>query len=221
MVSEIIAHWRQFLSNNYQKQQILYTLLFTIINALLFTWFMRINEQRVGLKFNEPLIEYILPVTDYTWYIFTLTYINISLGVIFLIKIPFDFLKTLQAYNLLLIFRLISISILPFEPPENMIPMQDPIIETIAAYDGFIYRDLFFSGHTATLFLLGLMLKNKFLKIYFYIVTGIVAFLLVKQQVHYSVDVMAAPFFAYLCYYLIQTYWNKKETFQTQILERQ
>jgi len=135
-------------------------------------------------------------------------------------KNPLDFIKILQAYNLLLIFRLLSISILPLEPPADMIPMKDPIIETLVAYDGFIYKDLFFSGHTATLFLVGLMINNKVFKIYFYSVTLIVAFMLVKQQVHYSIDVLAAPVFAYICFYIIEQFWKKKELLQTQLIER-
>lgn len=219
-MTSIIQRWRDFISDNRQKQILVYSFLFTIINVLLFTWFMRVNEHRSGIQFNEPLKDFILPVADLTWLIFTLTYINIAIAIIFLIKNPLDFIKILQAYNLLLIFRLLSISILPLEPPADMIPMKDPIIETLVAYDGFIYKDLFFSGHTATLFLVGLMINNKVFKIYFYSVTLIVAFMLVKQQVHYSIDVLAAPVFAYICFYIIEQFWKKKELLQTQLIER-
>lgn len=220
MISDIVYNWRNFLKESRQKQSLLFTLLFTLINVMLFTWFMRVNEHRAGFQFNEPFIEYLLPVKDLTWQIFILTYVSIAVGIVVLIKIPLDFLRVLQAYNLLLIFRLMSISIFPLDPPAHMIPMKDPIIETIAAYDGFIYKDLFFSGHTATLFLIGLMIKKNFLKIYFYGITIIVAFMLVKQQVHYSIDVMAAPFFAYICFYIIKKFWEKKETLQVQYVEK-
>ncbi len=220
MISNILLSWQNYLNDNRQKQILINTFVFTIINILLFTWFMRLNEHRSGIFFNEPLKDFILPVLDLTWTIFTLTYVNIAIAILIFLKFPFDFLKLLQAYNLLLIFRFLSISIFPLEPPADMIPMKDPIIETIAAHDGFIYKDLFFSGHTATLFLVGLMLKNKLLKFYFYAVTCIVAFMLVKQQVHYSVDVLAAPVFAYICYYITEKYWKTKEILQTKFIER-
>jgi hypothetical protein len=220
MFSKMLLNWRIFLENNRNKQNFLFTFLFTVVNVLMFTWFMRVNEHRIGIQFTEPLLEFILPVTDFTWEIFIITYGSILLGVAILISMPFDFLKTLQAYNLLIIFRLISIGIFPLEPSSLIIPMKDPIIETLAAYDGFIYKDLFFSGHTATLFLLGLTLNNNWIKAYFYITTFIVAFMLVKQQVHYSIDVLAAPIFAYICYYLIELFWKRKETLQTQSIER-
>lgn len=219
MLSHIFFNWRQYLSDNRQKQYVIFNLIFTFINVMLFTWFMRVNELREGIQFNEPLIDYILPVTDFTWYIFSLTYLHIAIAIILISQFPVNFLKALQAYNLLLIFRLLSISLFPLDPPVDMIPMKDPIIETIAAYNGFIYNDLFFSGHTATLFLVGLMIKNKFLKIYYYGITCIVAYLLVKQQVHYSIDVMAAPIFAYICFYIIKIYWKRKEIQQTQFIE--
>jgi hypothetical protein len=215
----IFQHWRNFIADKGQKQIVVFILIFTTINVLLFTWFLRVNEQRIGVHFSEPLKDYIFPVKDFTWEIFTLTYISIAWGIIVLLRVPLDFLKALCAYNLLLIFRLLSISLIPLEPPADMIPMKDPIIETIAAYDGFIYKDLFFSGHTATLFLLALMMKNKLHKIYFYAVTIIVGFMLVKQQVHFSIDVLAAPVFAYICFYIIEQFWKKKEILLTQFIE--
>lgn len=215
MNTNLFYKWQVFFKENNYKQIFAFTLLLTLINVLFFTWFMRLNEHRRGIPFNEPFLEYILPVTDLTWYIFALTYISIALGIIIFIKHPIDFLKVLQAYNLLLFFRFLSISLVPLEPPANMIPMKDPIIETIAVYDGFIFKDLFFSGHTATLFLIGLMLKNNYLKILFFVITFTVAFMLIKQQVHYSIDVLAAPFFAYMCYYIIEKFWKGKEILQT------
>lgn len=215
MIAKLIYKWQDFLKEKSRKQIFIYTLLFTLVNVSFFTWFMRLNEYRRGIPFNEPFLEYILPVTDLTWYIFALTYISIALGVAILIKHPIDFIKVLQAYNLLLIFRFLSISFVPLEPPANMIPMKDPIIETIAAYDGFIFKDLFFSGHTATLFLIGLMMRNNYIKILFFVITFTVALMLIKQQVHYSIDVMAAPFFAYMCYFIIEKFWKGKEILQT------
>jgi membrane-associated phospholipid phosphatase len=64
-------------------------------------------------------------------------------------------------------------------------------------------KDLFFSGHTATLFILFLVSEKKIIKTVFLISTIAVAIAVLLQQVHYSIDVFAAVFFTYACYKLL------------------
>ena len=63
-------------------------------------------------------------------------------------------------------------------------------------------HDLFFSGHTSNLFLIAILFSKKYLKIIFIIITLIMASCLVLQHVHYSIDVLAAPFFSLLVVFL-------------------
>jgi membrane-associated phospholipid phosphatase len=58
-------------------------------------------------------------------------------------------------------------------------------------------KDLFFSGHTATVFLLFLNSQTKLWKNVFLTLTILVGFCVLIQHVHYTVDVIAAPFFGY------------------------
>jgi len=71
---------------------------------------------------------------------------------------------------------------------------------------------LFFSGHTATVFLLFLCLKkkqDKWLALGGSVLTG---FLLLVQHVHYTIDVLAAPVFTYFIYIsAVQLLHGKKD----------
>jgi hypothetical protein len=61
-------------------------------------------------------------------------------------------------------------------------------------------RDLFFSGHTATLFVLSLAMPTARLRGVGFAVTAFIAAGVLAQHAHYTVDVVAAPFFAYASY---------------------
>jgi hypothetical protein len=79
-----------------------------------------------------------------------------------------------------------------------MIPRVDPF--AAATTGTTLLKDLFFSGHTATLFLLFLTARVSMVRLIFLLCTIATGALLMLQHVHYSVDVAAAPFFAYACY---------------------
>jgi membrane-associated phospholipid phosphatase len=70
-------------------------------------------------------------------------------------------------------------------------------------------KDLFFSGHTATLFLLFLIMEKRVIKIIFIASTILVGIAVMLQHVHYVVDVAVAPFFAYTSYKIIDGLKNK------------
>ena len=60
-----------------------------------------------------------------------------------------------------------------------------------------VNKDLFFSGHTATMYLLYLMLPAGIYRKLAFIGALVMMVCLLFQRVHYTVDVIVAPFFAY------------------------
>lgn len=84
-----------------------------------------------------------------------------------------------------------------------MIPLVDPI----AHADGNIFvRDLFFSGHTATTYLVFLVCRRVHWrwKTLFLAVALMTGSMVVVQKTHYTIDVFAAPFFVYTSHGIIQ-----------------
>lgn len=106
------------------------------------------------------------------------------------------------------LFRMLSMYVTPLEPPLNTIDLKDPLVFVLGT-GTIITKDLFFSGHTATMLLLSLSAVNKKLKTIFLINTFIVALFMLIQKAHYSIDVIAAPFYAY-CSYRIICFFHKK-----------
>jgi hypothetical protein len=85
------------------------------------------------------------------------------------------------------------------EPPSTMIPLTDPFAEYFTT-GSVMTKDLFFSGHTATLFFLFLITEKKLLRFLFLCASIAIAVLVILQHVHYTIDVLAAPFFTYAAY---------------------
>ena len=103
------------------------------------------------------------------------------------------------------------IALISLNPPAGLIPMADPITNQFYGAH-YITHDLFFSGHTTTVFLIFLCLKNKTDRLYTLIASVILGFLLLIQHVHYTVDVLAAPVLTYAVFRLTLLFTkNEKE----------
>jgi hypothetical protein len=91
--------------------------------------------------------------------------------------------------------------LVPLNPPPGMIPLGDPFVEYFGT-GRLLTKDLFFSGHTATIFLFYLVSDpaRRGLKIIFLICTVLVAVFVLLQHVHYTIDVASAPFFTFSAY---------------------
>ncbi|MBK9403835.1 MAG: hypothetical protein IPN57_04760 [Ignavibacteria bacterium] len=72
-----------------------------------------------------------------------------------------------------------------------------------------IIKDLFFSGHTSTAFMLFQIARNKFLKGYFLIATITVSSCVILQKAHYAIDVFAGLVFSYTSYQLVKSFHRK------------
>ena len=84
---------------------------------------------------------------------------------------------------------------LPLDPPPTAIPLSDPLVEVLGT-GKLLTRDLFFSGHTSFMFLMYLVCNTK-LRPFFLLSTLLVGVCVLLQHVHYTVDVLVAPFVAY------------------------
>jgi hypothetical protein len=155
-------------------------------------------ETRAGIVLPDPVLSLLSP-HDFRWITFSLIYSGILLGIISLSFYPFALLLTVRAYILMILLRIVCMFLLPLDPPRDMIPLVDPFVQWPGVYQTFT-RDLFFSGHTATIVLLAFTAQWKDMKIIFACTAFLVAMLLLLQHVHYTIDVVAAPCFAFVAY---------------------
>ena len=129
-----------------------------------------------------------------------MTYLIVIFGVFSIISKAKVVLITLHSYIIILILRMGTMYLFPLEPPKGIIPLHDIILES-SFYSGRLnLKDLFFSGHIATVFLFYLVIENKAIKIFFLILTFIVAICLLLQHIHYTIDIVFAPLFTLISY---------------------
>ncbi len=154
---------------------------------------------RPGLFPPDPVIAHLGPM-DLSPAIFLVIYGSIVLTVARVLAFPYLILRGLHAYIILLLLRMLAMWLVVLEAPVDAIPLADPV--TVFFYPGGVpfLKDLFFSGHTATIALLVPLSRGPAARYAMAAATAIVAVLVVAQHVHWTVDVLAAPFFAWLAW---------------------
>jgi len=194
--------WKSFLKDKKHLTEFIITAVIVIAVIIAFSHFLHFIEQREGVVLDDPILKTFNPF-NLTWLTFVLIYLSLIIFVFTTFNKPSKLLIAFQAYGLMLIFRTIAMYITPFEAPAAIILLDDPFVQFFAKGD-ILTKDLFFSGHTGTLFLIFLLAENKTLKTIFLILTLMVGAAVLLQHVHYSIDVFVAPFVAYGSYKIIK-----------------
>ncbi|MBS1667438.1 MAG: hypothetical protein JST58_08680 [Bacteroidetes bacterium] len=186
-------------NKNFKKRVIIGGVLLAIIFGF-FPFFFQTIEKREGVALNDWLLNR-LPALNVSIFIFISIWAIALLCIIRMAQEPPVFIITLWGYIFLCLMRIASISMVALNPPKDLRALIDPISNFFYGTN-FVTKDLFFSGHTSTMFLFFFCLQKKTDKAFALLGSLVVGFLLLIQHVHYSIDVLAAPFFAYICYWL-------------------
>ena len=199
--------WRKYLHNSKYLIEFIITLILLIGILIFFSHFIDTIEARNGIQLNDPILKLFAPI-NLSVLIFGIIYLSILIGIISLFNDPPQLIFALQVYVIMLAVRIVTLYLTPLNAPANMIPLIDPVVQNFGTGQ-LLTKDLFFSGHTATMFLLFLVMNNKKLKIIFFILFILVAAAVLIQHVHYSIDVVAAPFFTYAAYRIVLLFKEK------------
>jgi hypothetical protein len=191
--------WKQLLT--YRKTELILTVFIFGILLFLFPRFLSFIEKRPAISLPDPVLILFSPV-NLTWFTFGIIYGSLIIAVINFVTRPALLLFALQSYSVMILFRMIVMYVTPFDAPVNLISLNDPFVQLFGSGE-VLTKDLFFSGHTATLFLLFLITDKKYLKNIFLICTISLGISVLLQHVHYTVDIIAAPFFAYASYRIV------------------
>jgi PAP2 superfamily C-terminal len=200
-LTTIYINWRKVFADRSMRNHViiiafLYFFLFKFCRII-----MTELEIREGIQLADPLLS-LIPAYDCSEITFALTYIALVTFILTTIISPARFIIGLQGYCLLIIMRTLSIYLVPLEPPAGLILLKDPvtIIFMSTPAGGYIVKDLFFSGHLSTIVLFFFVSNNKTVKKLLLVLGFSVSTLLLIQHVHYTIDILAAPFFSFLAY---------------------
>jgi hypothetical protein len=159
-------------------------------------------QARPGVVLPDPLLA-ALPAHDVSGATFALIYLGIGATLAYLLRRPALLLQALWAYLLIHACRTLTLYFVPLDPPTGLLLLHDPLVDRFL-YGGPtpITKDLFFSGHTATMFLLALAVRSRRWRLVLLAATVAVGALVLVQHTHYTYDVLAAPLFAGFSYWL-------------------
>ncbi len=181
-------------SSDYRKKLIIGLILISFILVSL-PFFFQVIEKRNGIIFNDYLLSW-LPAYDLSLYIFTVIWSMTLFTFSRFKQDPNIFLTFLWGFILINLSRFVFIGLIPLNAPADLIPIHDPISNHFYG-PKFITKDLFFSGHTAAMFLMFLCLKKRTDKVIALLATIIIGIAVLIQHVHYTVDVVMAPVITY------------------------
>jgi len=180
-----------------RKQIIAGTTLMMLVVVLLPRFFNHI-EKRKGIVLDDWVLALILP-HNVSVLIFAIIWSMILFVAIKAIYDPSIFIVYTWSLFFVSVARLTCIALVPLDPPRGLIPLTDPL--TAVFYGNTVVtKDLFFSGHTATLALIFFCLKKRNDRIIGFVATVIVGLLLLVQHIHYTIDVVTAPIIVYVLY---------------------
>jgi hypothetical protein len=189
-------NWLVAWQNKVFKQNLFVGLILLVVTMILTSYFFNyIETNKNGVILNDWVLQRI-PALDASVFIVTIMGSAIFLFSIRAIANPNILITFLFALVLQLTTRMITISITEFFPPHGLIVLRDPM-GSLLYQSHFITRDLFYSGHTAIVCLLAFCSFNKRHKYYFLLAAMSVGILLLIQHVHYTIDVVCAPLFAF------------------------
>ncbi len=180
-------------------------------------------EMRNGVRLDDKLLT-LLPAFDFSSPIFLLLYSSLFAIIITHINQPKTILRIIEMHFLVAVVRQVCILLVALEPPAHMIVLRDFFLEnTVYPHNAPLTKDLFFSGHVASIWIYFLCAKRKYLKIYLAFATAVMSLMILCMRVHYTYDVYGALFFTTIIYFApawIRSKYFSKESLNANVLNR-
>ncbi|MHB8207318.1 MAG: phosphatase PAP2-related protein [Mucilaginibacter sp.] len=196
----IKENWKETISNTSDRVKLIIgSVLIFIILALMPQFFNKI-EKRNGVVLHDWVLAAI-PPHNVSVAIFIVIW---GMGLFVLYRAlykPRIYILYIWSMVVVCLVRMATISFVALNPPIGLIPLADPLTGIFYG-EASITKDLFFSGHIATLTLIFLCLDKKSDKMIALGAIVTVACLLLVQHIHYSIDILASPIITYICFRL-------------------
>lgn len=158
-------------------------------------------ESRTGVLLEDRWL-YFFPSVDFSEYVFILLYSSLLLLLISHLDKPKVILRIIEMHFAVAVLRQICILAVPLEPPIGMIVLRDVFLEnTVYPHQSPMTKDLFFSGHVASVYLYLLCAERKWVKGFLLFSCIFMCIMILSMKVHYTYDVYGAFFFTTILYY--------------------
>ncbi|MBS1493759.1 MAG: phosphatase PAP2 family protein [Bacteroidetes bacterium] len=209
--------WKTFFSDRKNIYLFPLTVIFLVFTMSSFARFLVFNEARTySVKINDPLFNFFNAI-DLNIIAFPVIYVALITFIIYNSFRPRTLMFAFNCYALMVWIRMFAMYITPLDVSAGAIDLRDPIVFFLGT-GGMVQKDLFFSGHTASLTLLAIIVFNAkkisgqdynlkadtFMKFFFFFCLIIVGSSVVLQKAHYTIDVFAALFFAWGAYSVVK-----------------
>lgn len=159
-------------------------------------------EHRPGHVIEDWSLDILGKPKDFSIPIFAITYFAMVYAICTNVKRPKVFLHMFITYAIMQLTKCLVLLIVPLDPPTDILPLSDPILETLFYGGNVNLKDLFFSGHVATVCIAGIYARGHLMKIVFFVLAIVLGFLMAQQRVHYILDAVVAPVFVWLAFRL-------------------
>ncbi|MBK7763517.1 MAG: hypothetical protein IPI46_09120 [Bacteroidetes bacterium] len=210
----IIPAWREALSERSFALKLLLTPGLFFLYSAITQHLGNYVEMRKGIQLQDKLLT-LLPSIDFSAPVFFLLYTSLALVIITHIDKPRIILRIIEMHFAVAVVRQICILLVALDPPAGLIVLRDLFLEnTVYPRHSPLTKDLFFSGHVASIWLYFLCAEKKYIRYYMIGAALLMSFMILCMRVHYSYDVYGAFFFTTLIYFTpgwIKSYFFSKE----------
>lgn len=156
---------------------------------------------RKGVQLEDHLLQ-LLPSIDFSAPIFFLLYTSLALVVVTHLEKPKIILRIIEMHFVVAVVRQVCILLVALDPPAGIIVLRDLFLEnTVYPRHSPLTKDLFFSGHVASIWLYFLCAEKKYIKAYLIAATLLMSIMILCMRVHYTYDVYGAIFFTSIIYF--------------------
>lgn len=175
-------------------------------------------EVRKGVQLQDKLLHF-FPSFDFSTYVFLLLYTSLLLTLVMHLEKPKVILKVIEMHFAVAVVRQICILLVALEPPAGIIVLRDLFLEnTVYPHNTPMTKDLFFSGHVASIWIYFLCAEKKYLKWILLVATFVMSFMILCMKVHYTYDVYGAFLFTTLIYFV--PIWYRQYTYTRGAIRR-
>lgn len=174
-------------------------------------------ELRKGALLSDKLL-YLFPTIDFSFYVFMVLYTSLSMVVLTHLDKPRIILRIIEMHFAVAIVRQICILLVALEPPTGMVVLRDVFLEnTVYPHNTPMTKDLFFSGHVASIWLYFLCAEKVMVKRFLFLATLAMSFMILSMKVHYTYDVYGAFLFTTLLYFM--PVWIRNQSLSKSVIE--